>query len=91
VISPCSHLEVRWASQSAASGGVLVEPVAEEARRTSLDGVRSPDTRKESCRLYARCIVQVSNHEIFYRAVTFYLDENPMQVNALLNTISAKA
>jgi len=33
---------------------------------------------------------KVSNHEIYYRAITFYLDENPMQVNALLNTIITK-
>merc|ERR1712100_328224 len=28
--------------------------------------------------------------ELYYRAVQFYFDENPMQVNALLNTIAAK-
>jgi len=33
---------------------------------------------------------KVSNHEIYYRAITFYLEENPMQVNALLNTIMSK-
>eukprot|EP00932_Pfiesteria_piscicida_P020750 SRR837773.7557.p1 GENE.SRR837773.7557~~SRR837773.7557.p1 ORF type:complete len:374 (-),score=146.77 SRR837773.7557:76-1170(-) len=33
---------------------------------------------------------KVSNHEIYYRAITFYLEENPMQLNALLNTISSK-
>merc|ERR1712176_27373 len=33
---------------------------------------------------------KVSNMEIYYRAVDFYLDEQPMQVNSLLNTIAAK-
>merc|ERR1712157_235703 len=33
---------------------------------------------------------KVSNMEIYYRAITFYLDEQPMQVNSLLNTIAAK-
>jgi len=33
---------------------------------------------------------KVSNHEIYYRAIQFYLEENPMQLNALLNTIITK-
>merc|ERR1719401_1658438 len=33
---------------------------------------------------------KVSNMEIYYRAIQFYLDEQPMQVNSLLNTIAAK-
>merc|ERR1719440_942658 len=33
---------------------------------------------------------KVSNMEIYYRAITFYLDEQPMQVNSLLNTIASK-
>merc|ERR1712190_212544 len=33
---------------------------------------------------------KVSNQEIYYRAVQFYLDEQPVQVNSLLNTIMAK-
>merc|ERR1711920_686378 len=33
---------------------------------------------------------KVSNTELYYRAISFYLEENPMQLNALLNTISAK-
>lgn len=33
---------------------------------------------------------KVSNMELYYRAITFYLDEQPMQVNSLLNTIAAK-
>jgi len=33
---------------------------------------------------------KVANAEIYYRALTFYVDEAPMQVNALLNTIASK-
>jgi len=33
---------------------------------------------------------KVSNMEIYYRAIQFYLDEQPMQVNTLLNTIMPK-
>jgi len=33
---------------------------------------------------------KVSNTELYYRAISFYLEENPMQLNALLNTITAK-
>jgi len=33
---------------------------------------------------------KVSNLEIYYRAVQFYLDEQPMQVNSLLNNIAQK-
>jgi clathrin heavy chain len=33
---------------------------------------------------------KISNMELFYRAVQFYLEEQPMQVNSLLNTIAAK-
>merc|ERR1712176_1037705 len=33
---------------------------------------------------------KVSNSEIYYRAIQFYLDEQPMQVNSLLNTIMSK-
>jgi len=33
---------------------------------------------------------KVSNMEIYYRAIQFYLDENPMQLCSLLNTIMAK-
>jgi len=34
---------------------------------------------------------KVSNMEIYYRAIQFYLDEQPLQVNSLLNTIASKA
>jgi len=33
---------------------------------------------------------KISNMEIYYRAIQFYLDEQPMQVNSLLNTIATK-
>jgi len=33
---------------------------------------------------------KVSNMELYYRAIQFYLDEQPMQINSLLNTISGK-
>merc|ERR1719277_2001478 len=33
---------------------------------------------------------KVSNTELYYRAISFYLEENPMQLNALLNTITSK-
>merc|ERR1719446_957514 len=33
---------------------------------------------------------KVSNMELYYRAVNFYFEENPLQVNALLNTIASK-
>jgi clathrin heavy chain len=35
-------------------------------------------------------MTKVSNMEIYYKAVEFYLDEQPMQVNSLLNTVAAK-
>merc|ERR1719491_1840966 len=33
---------------------------------------------------------KVSNSDIYYRAIQFYLDEQPMQVNSVLNTIMSK-
>jgi clathrin heavy chain len=33
---------------------------------------------------------KVSNMELYYRAITFYLEENPMQLNAMLKTIDSK-
>merc|ERR1719506_2548708 len=33
---------------------------------------------------------KISNMELYYRAIQFYLDEEPMQVNSLLNTIAGK-
>eukprot|EP00933_Yihiella_yeosuensis_P029628 TRINITY_DN23254_c0_g4_i1.p1 TRINITY_DN23254_c0_g4~~TRINITY_DN23254_c0_g4_i1.p1 ORF type:complete len:1717 (+),score=465.38 TRINITY_DN23254_c0_g4_i1:179-5329(+) len=33
---------------------------------------------------------KVANMEIYYRAMTFYLEENPMQLDSLLTTIAAK-
>ena len=33
---------------------------------------------------------KVSNVEIHYRAISFYIEEQPMQVNSLLNAIMGK-
>merc|ERR550537_1027880 len=33
---------------------------------------------------------KISNFELYYRAIQFYFDELPMQVNSLLNTLAAK-
>merc|ERR1719469_546165 len=33
---------------------------------------------------------KVSNMELYYKAIQFYLDEQPMQVNSVLNTIMSK-
>eukprot|EP00397_Hematodinium_sp_SG-2012_P000429 GEMP01000429.1.p1 GENE.GEMP01000429.1~~GEMP01000429.1.p1 ORF type:complete len:1703 (+),score=505.89 GEMP01000429.1:149-5257(+) len=33
---------------------------------------------------------KVSNMELLYRAVSFYLEEHPLEINSLLNTISSK-
>jgi len=33
---------------------------------------------------------KVSNMELYYRAIQFYLEEQPMQINSLLNTIASK-
>merc|ERR1712137_1095320 len=33
---------------------------------------------------------KISNMELYYKAITFYFEEQPMQVNALLNTIVSK-
>ncbi|CAK0870946.1 unnamed protein product, partial [Prorocentrum cordatum] len=33
---------------------------------------------------------KVSNMELYYRAISFYLEENPMQLNAMLSAISSK-
>merc|ERR1712072_701815 len=35
-------------------------------------------------------MTKISNMELYYRAIQFYLDEQPMQVNSLLNTIAPK-
>jgi clathrin heavy chain len=35
-------------------------------------------------------MLKVSNLELYYRAVQFYFEELPMQVNSLLNTLAAK-
>jgi len=39
---------------------------------------------------FAQSIMRVSNGDLFYRAIIFYLEEEPMLLNDLLNLISAK-
>jgi clathrin heavy chain len=33
-------------------------------------------------------IIKVTNYDLYYRSVQFYLDEQPMQLNELLNSMS---
>ena len=40
--------------------------------------------------VFCQSIVKVSNHDLFYRAIIFYLEEEPMSLNDLLNLIVAK-
>lgn len=39
---------------------------------------------------FAQSIMRVSNQDLFYRAIIFYLEEEPMLLCDLLNLISAK-
>jgi clathrin heavy chain len=40
--------------------------------------------------VFSQSIIKVSNHDLFYRAIIFYLEEEPMLLNELLNLIAAK-
>lgn len=40
--------------------------------------------------LFSQNIVKVSNHDLFYRAIIFYLEEEPMLLNDLLKLLSMK-
>lgn len=40
--------------------------------------------------VFAQSIMRVSNQDLYYRAIIFYLEEEPMLLNDLLNLISAK-
>lgn len=40
--------------------------------------------------LFSHNIVKVSNHDLFYRAMIFYLEEEPMLLNDLLKLLSMK-
>ena len=39
---------------------------------------------------FCMSISKVSNHDLFYRAIIFYLEEDPMLLNDLLNLIKSK-
>lgn len=40
--------------------------------------------------VFCQSIVKVSNHDLFYKSIIFYLEEEPMSLNDLLNLIVAK-
>jgi clathrin heavy chain len=40
--------------------------------------------------VFSQSIIKVSNHDLYYRALIFYLEEEPMLLNDLLNMIAAK-
>jgi len=40
--------------------------------------------------VFCQSIVKVSNHDLFYKSMIFYLEEEPMALNDLLNLIVAK-
>lgn len=40
--------------------------------------------------VFSQSIIKVSNHDLFYRSIIFYLEEEPMLLNELLNLIAAK-
>jgi clathrin heavy chain len=40
--------------------------------------------------VFSRNIIKVTNHDIYYRSMIFYLEEEPMQLNDLLKLISDK-
>lgn len=40
--------------------------------------------------VFAQSIMRVSNQDLYYRAIIFYLEEEPELLNDLLNLISAK-
>jgi len=40
--------------------------------------------------VFARNIIKVTNHDLYYRSMIFYLEEEPMQLNDLLKLIQDK-
>ena len=40
--------------------------------------------------VFSQSIIKVSNHDLFYRSIIFYLEEEPMLLNELLNLIASK-
>lgn len=39
---------------------------------------------------YLQLIVKVSNNDLYYKSINFYIDEQPFQVNELLKTLANK-
>lgn len=40
--------------------------------------------------LFSQNIVKVANHDLWYRSIIFYLEEEPMLLNDLLKLLAAK-
>lgn len=40
--------------------------------------------------LFSQCIVKITNKDLYYKAVIFYLEEEPMGLNELLKLLSTK-
>ena len=40
--------------------------------------------------LFSKNIVKVANHDLWYRSIIFYLEEEPMLLNDLLKLLAAK-
>jgi clathrin heavy chain len=40
--------------------------------------------------LFISLIQKVSNHDLYYKAILFYLEENPMMLNDLLKSLTNK-
>jgi len=39
---------------------------------------------------YLQLITKVSNTELYYKSINFYLEEQPLQINELLKTLANK-
>lgn len=39
---------------------------------------------------YLQLVVKVSNTELYYKSISFYLEEQPLQLNELLKTLANK-
>lgn len=40
--------------------------------------------------LFSQNIVKISNHDLYYKAILFYLEEEPMLLNDLLRLLTTK-
>ena len=40
--------------------------------------------------VFSQSIIKVSNHDLFYRAIIFYLEEEPMLLNDMLKLLATK-